>query len=447
MHLMPAEQIAWSEWERRLQAMADIGRASKYQGFKDPLALLGIIYLQRQERIPGADATSDPLTAALRLGEDIENRRGLQGQPLSRSLLSGLSSVAASVLAGWLEIASGSGPSEGFAEWFAAKLDELGLAYQYDTPSSLSRLVASLFAGRSPSTIFDPACGTGGLLAAMAEQFGQATFLGQEINSEAYAWARLRFLVLGLRNVELALGNPLIDQAFDRLQPRNGFDLILTNPPFGRLADPSRTPLRPHRPKNLSVELSGRLSSEATYIKKIVGSLSSSGVAAVIVPNGFLSRGGADQKLREALVGNDAVQAIVGLPERLFAPGTAIETAILILDREKPDHQKGRVLFVDVRRLGRRHGNRVVLDDDTAERIKSSYSEWQDEEGFSQIVSFEGLDPKSFSFSPALYVKQPTRTTKMSPDDQRSRIVELEARYAMLCQEYEAVRSRLARSS
>jgi type I restriction-modification system DNA methylase subunit len=97
--------------------------------------------------------------------------------------------------------------------------------------------------------------------------------------------------------------------------------------------------------------------------------------------------------------------------------------------------------------LGRRHGNRVVLDDDTAERIKSSYSEWQDEEGFSQIVSFEGLDPKSFSFSPALYVKQPTRTTKMSPDDQRSRIVELEARYAMLCQEYEAVRSRLARSS
>ena len=443
---MRTEQIAWLEWDQLLQAMANIGRASKYQAFKDPLALLGLVYLRRRDRVSLlVDKDNTASSIALRLAEAIEEHSALQGQPLSQHLLSGFLSIEPSVVNSWLRIASENWPIEGFPEWFAAKLDELGFAYHHDTPSSLSRLVASLFADQSPSTIFDPACGTGGFLSAISEKMGQATLFGQEVSSEAWAWAELRFLVRGLGDIKLANGNALTDRAFTRLAPKNGFDLVLTNPPFGIHLDSETRSLLSRHPNRIA-QPSGRLLSETAYVQEILGSLSRTGVAAVIVPNGFLFRGGPDQRLREVLVQDDVLQAIIGLPQRLFAPGTSIETAILILNRGKPDDQKERVLFVDGRGLGRRDGSRLILDDDAADRIKSRYSQWQDEVGFSQIVSFERLDPTSLSFSPALYVKQPPRMTKMSPDDQRSRIIELEACYAMLCEEYETIRARLARS-
>ena len=433
------------EWEQRLQRMADIGRASKHRAFKHPLALLGLIYLQRHDQLPLPDTVDEPSSAALRLAEAIEGRKGLQTRPLSQHLLSGLSSIEPAILADWLQIASENWPVEGFPEWFEAKLDDLGFAYHHDTPSSLTRLVASLFSDRPSRAIFDPACGTGGFLAAAAEEIGHAALFGQEMNSEAWAWAEMRFLIRGQGHIQLAIGNTLADQAFTRLAPKDGFDLVLTNPPFGVALDSHTTSLLSRRPSNLVAGLAGRLSSETAYVQEILGSLSSSGAAAIIVPNGFLSRGGTDQKLREALVRNDAVQAILGLPERLFAPGTTIETAVLVLSRRKPDDQKGRILLLDARKLGRREGSRAVLDDESAQRITSRYRRWEDEAGFSRVIQFEELDPASYSFSPARYMEAATPLAAMNPDERRSQIAELDARYVALCQEYEALRSQLAK--
>jgi type I restriction enzyme M protein len=432
------------EWEKRLWAMTEIGRASKYEAFKDPLALLALTYLKRRDRLPMAHASDEPLSIARRLAEVIEKHSGSQEQPFSQSLLGGLSNIEPGVLADWLRIASENWPLEGFDEWFTAKLDELGFARHHDTPSSLSRLVASLFADRSPHTILDPACGTGGFLAAMAKEIGQAALFGQEMSSEACAWARLRFLVLGLRHIKLATGNALTDPAFTRLVPKQGFDLVLANPPFGMHLDPRTTSLLSRHSSHLTPVLSGRISSETAYVQVILESLSDSGVGAVIVPKGFLFRGGTDQRLREALVRNDVVQAIVGLPERLFAPGTTIESAILFLSRRKIDNQKERILFLDARKLGRREGVRVVLDDDSARRIRTGFTTWRDEPGFARVVSSSELDHASFSFSPARYIEPAAGPTTMSPDRRRSRIEELDAHYAELCGEYEAVRSRLA---
>ncbi len=440
------ESRSWSQWERRLQAMTEIGRASKYEAFKDPLALLALIYVQRRDRLPMARATGEPLNIAQGLAAAVEEHNGLQEHPFSQHLLSGLSGLEANVLADWLRIGSEDWPLEGFDKWFTAKLDELGFARHHDTPSSLSRLVASLFVDRSPSTIFDPACGTGGFLAAMAENVRGPKMFGQEMSSEAWAWAELRFLVLGLREIKLTTGNALIDQAFPQLAPEQGFDLVLSNPPFGMHLDSHVTSKLSQRPSNLIAGLSGRIPSETAYVAEIFGSLSNSGAAAVIVPNGFLSRGGVDQKLREALVRKDVVRAVVGLPERIFAPGTAIETAILFLDRQKPDNQKGHILFVDARKLGRREGIKTVLDDNSARRIKAGFKEWQDEPGLIRVVPSSELELANFSFSPARYVAPIAEPATISLATRRSLIEKLDARYAELRMEYEALRSQLAES-
>lgn len=419
----------------------DVGRTSKSLALKEPLGLLGILYLDRQLSL--TKRVVDPLQFVVSLAAEIEHRSNLRGRPLSRNIFSRFEAIEPHVLASWLQIAFAPCPIEGFAHWFSSRLDEIGFEYPYDTPSSLSQLVASLFANRLPASILDPACGTGGFLAAMAERHSQAAVLGREISAEAHAWAQLRLLVLDLHNVTLLEGNALSDTASDRCMPDGGFDMILTNPPFGQQFEADKTMLHSHK---LGVELVGRVASETAYVNRIADWLSSSGIAAIVVPNGFLSRSGTDQKLREALVSTDMLQAIIGLPERLFAPATAIGTAILILNRRKPDDQRGRALFIEARGQGARDGNRVTLTDDTIERIRSRYYDWRNEDGFSQVVSFERFAPETSSFWPSAYVKQSISTTEMSPNVRRGRILELDRQHVVLGQQYEALRSKLDQS-
>lgn len=444
-----ANGVARSEWNRRLQAMADLGRASKYQAFKEPLALLGLLHVRQRDRVPLDDTPCEAANFMLRLAEAIEDHHALESRPFSRHLLSGVTAIDPAVAAGWLDIAGRGGFAEGFAEWFAAKLDDLGFAGHHDTPSSVCRLVASLVADPSCGSVYDPACGSGGLLAAAAERIGRPALFGQEMSAEAWAWAEMRFLVRGPGNVRLAVGNALTDRAFAGIAPEGGFDLAVSNPPFGWHLDPRDRAAVAAQPPRYGAEpiagLPARPSSEAAYIREILGSLSATGQAAVIVPNGFLSRGGSDRTVREALVGHDAVEAVIGLPERLFAPGTTIETAILILKRRKPETRKERILFLDGRGMGKRDGVRTVLDDAAMDRIGAALRAGGDEAGFCRTVPSGTLEETDFSLSPARHVEPVIRTAATSPVERRARIAELDERHAALRQEYETLRSRLTK--
>lgn len=440
----PGSDRARSEWDRRLQDMADLGRTSKYQAFKEPLALLGLLHVRQRDHLPLDDMPGDASHFALRLAEAVEEHHGLDRRPFSRHLLSGVERIDPVVVAGWLKIGRSGGRSAGFAEWFAARLDDLDFADHHDTPTSVGRLVASLVADPSCRSVFDPACGSGGLLAAAAERIGQPALFGQEISAEAWAWAEMRFLVHGPSNVRLAVGNALTDRAFADT-PEGGFDLVLSNPPFGLHLDPRAAAQRPLHGTALIAGPIGRLSSEAAYIQEIFANLSASGQAAVIVPNGFLSRGGSDRKLREALVGRNAVRAVIGLPERLFAPATSIETTVLILERRESVDRQDNILFLDCRGMGRREGVRVVLDNAATDRIGAAFRAGSDEAGFCRVVSPEALSEADFSLSPARHVEPVTQPAGMSAPERRARIVELDARYAALRREYDRLRSQLAR--
>jgi len=438
-----------SVWDSLLWSMTEIGRASKYQTIKEPLALLGLSYVRRRDEVEVAlsDPASKPSRIALELVETIEKHSCLEGQPFSKHLLSDLAQVEPTVISRWLAYGAEDWPLVGFCDWYTAKLDELGFDGHHDTPSSVSQLVASLFADRSFQSVSDPACGTGGLLAAAAEHIRGEKLIGQEMSSEAWAWANMRFLVCGLNDIALTMGNALADQSFLRLASERGCDLVLTNPPFGMHLDSQTVSLLSQHTKDLIGLPTGRPHSETAFVQEIFLSLSESGAAAVIVPNGFLFRGGIDQRLRKALIRSDAVQAIIGLPARLFAPRTTIEASIVVLNRAKSDiRSKGHVLFLDARRLGRREGVRVLLDDEAIRGITIAFSEWKTERGFSEIVELEKLEAEDFSLSPAHYVEPASPSVTVKPIDRRSNIIELDERYATLHQEYEALRSRLARS-
>ena len=431
------------EWDRRLRVMADRSRASRHEAFNAPLALLTLTHLKRRDKLSTAYFGEDPLERALALSAIIEPDDASKGLQLGQSLLAGLRDVDSATLSEWLKIASEDAPVYGFNEWFTDRLDELDFTRQHDTPSSVSRLIATLLSDCSPHTILDPACGTGGLIASVARVFGEAALFGQEMSAEALAWAKLRFLVLGINHVELATGSALTRPAFDLPATTQGFDLVVVNPPFGIPSEAQPIPLTSHHSPHHGLLLSGRIASETAYVQRVVESLSRSGAGAVIVPKGFLSRGGTDQKLRESLVRDDTVHAIVGLPPRLFAPGTMIETAIIFLRRRKREDQKGRVLLIDARNLGRREGVKVVLDDEAIGRIKSRFTTWQDEVGVSRVMSLNDFGYSDVSFLPSRYIASADELLTMDADTRRSYIEDLDAQYTELRQEYEVIRSRL----
>ncbi|MDV4155037.1 MULTISPECIES: HsdM family class I SAM-dependent methyltransferase [Rhizobium] len=386
----------------------------------------------------------DPIVAALQPIESIEQAASLTERPFSRQLLANLTQIEPAIISGWLKFMTDDWPLEGFPEWFALKLDELGFIGNHDTPLSVSRFVASLFRNHAYKSVLDPACGTGGLLSAVSEQVGtHAALYGQEINAEAWAWACLRMLVGGQNNAQLQLGRGLIEQSFEREGFRRNYDLVLTNPPFGMHIDYeaiSRSALFSEiQPEGMAP----RLSSETAFVQQAFNSLSSDGIAAIIVPNGFLFRGGIDRKLRENLAARDAVKAVIGMPARLFVPGTTIETAILILSRNKTDSERGQILFIDARGLGQRDGSRIELDAKAAGKIQSTYEHWTAEDGFSEIIAVEKLDSDNFSFSPAHYINPAPRTELIDAGFRHTRMLELDQRYAILKEEYETLRSKL----
>ena len=435
--------VQTSGWEHQLRRMTDLGRADKHEALKDALVLLALAFVARRDLLEKVEARDQPANAVRKWAEMVESHGELKGHLISDTLLSGLPGVRPDVISQWLFIASEDLSGEGFAEWFTEKLDGLEFARHHDTPLSLSRLIASLFSGHAPHSILDPACGSGGLLATVAKATAQAALFGQEVSAEACAWAKLRFLVLGLADTKLAVGNALTQPAFSRTALPQGFDLVLANPPFGMHFD-AHTALTMSNDLHLAHGFSSRVSSETAYVHEIFGMLSDSGAGVIIVPMGFLTRGGIDQKLREALIQRDVVEAVIGLPERLFAPASSIDSAILFLSRRKTLRQSKGVLFVDARQLGRREGVRTVLDETLTRRIEKVFSSWNDEPGFACAVSSSDLDRVSYSLSPARYIVSVPKQDTIHAEERRARIAQLDARLACLTEEYEALRSRLA---
>ncbi|WP_422372614.1 N-6 DNA methylase [Hoeflea sp.] len=433
-----------TNWDKRLKEMQHISMASGGHGLNEPLALLGLAYLSRNIGIRFDAAASAPSKLVEELAIAVEQHHGFSKQPFSQYLVSNILRIEPFAIIEWLPIAATVEADSAFREWLLYKIDDLEFPTHHVTPSSVAQLIVSLFTDETARSILDPACGTGGLLSAAARRFEENhTYLvGQESYGETWAWANLRFAIQGYRNVKLELFNILKCQDDRQREKVERFDIILTNPPFGMQAKISEMPWLQFGSELLQNNLPLRISSETAHVLAAFEKLSWSGTAAIIVPNGFLFRGGTDRRIRESLVTRGAVSAVIGLPARLFSPVTTIETSILVLQRSREEQHNSEILFIDAREQGRRQGHKMVLSDEAVDRIGSAFHERQPQHGFSNLVSREKLEIEDYSLIPALYVERPD-TEKRSDQDRRSKIMELDERYTLLVDEYEALRSQL----
>lgn len=259
---------------------------------------------------------------------------------------------------------------------------------EYYTPQEVSELLARItVAGKTEvNKVYDPACGSGALLLKFAKVLGpgkvRTGFYGQESNITTFNLARINMFLhdVPYEKFDIAHGDTLIDPAHWDDEP---FEAIVSNPPYSQAweGDASVTLINDERYAPAGV-LAPKSKSDLAFVMHVLHWLAVDGTAAIVEYPGVLYRGGAEQKIREYLVGNNFVEAVIQLPPDLFF-GTTTATCIIVLKKSKPTSD---IVFMEAGREFVRQGNKNKLAPENQQRILDALVARQDAEHFVKIV-------------------------------------------------------------
>ena len=282
-------------------------------------------------------------------------------------------------------------------------------AGEFYTPHKVSELVARLCAPKPGARICDPACGSAGLLIEAARLVGGRDYAlyGMEVNGSTWALARMNMFLNGADSARIEWCNTLTSPALVENNQLIKFDNVVANPPFSldkwgaedADADPYNRFWRGVPPKSKG---------DYAFISHMIeAALEKEGWVAVVAPHGVLFRGGAEGRIRQQLIEENLLNAVIGLPGNLF-PTTSIPVAILVFDRSREqggaNENRKDVLFVDASREYQAGKNQNTLLDEHLEKITAAYEKREDVEKYAHLATFEEIAENDFNLNIPRYV-------------------------------------------
>ncbi|MGY2897073.1 type I restriction-modification system subunit M [Deinococcus sp. UYEF24] len=277
-------------------------------------------------------------------------------------------------------------------------------AGEFYTPPEVSELMARLADPRPSERIYDPTCGSGSLLIKCAQHVqrnGSSDFSiwGQENNGSTYALARMNMFLHDVDAAHIEWGdtirNPLHLEN-DRLMK---FEVVVANPPFS-LDKWGADDVGTDRHNRFHRGLPPKGKGDYAFISHKIASMTEMGSRMVVVPHGVLFRGGAEGKIRQKLIEENLLDAVIGLPTNLFF-GTGIPAALLMFRQGKGSRD---VLFIDASRGFAAGKNQNNLREDDLQRVTDTYKARQDVEKYARVVPLEELGSNDFNLNIPRYV-------------------------------------------
>lgn len=285
-------------------------------------------------------------------------------------------------------------------------------AGEFYTPKQVSTLLAQLVAPKPGDRICDPACGSGGLLievGALVEQQGSRDFalFGQEVNGSTWALARMNMFLHGKDGARIEWGDSLNSPALVENDRLMRFDVVVANPPFS-LDKWGGKEVEADRYNRFWRGMPPKSKGDYAFITHMIETaLPQQGRVAVVVPHGVLFRGGKEGRIRRALIEENLLEAVIGLPANLF-PTTPIPVAILVFDRAR---EKGGareecrdVLFVDASREYQPGKNQNALLTEHMQKILDTFRERRPVEKYAHVASIEEISANDFNLNIPRYV-------------------------------------------
>ena len=278
---------------------------------------------------------------------------------------------------------------------------------EYYTPQEVSELLAriTVVGKTSVNKVYDPAVGSGSLLLKFAKVLGKENvrqgFYGQEINLTTYNLARINMFLhdVNYEQFNLAHGDTLIDPAHWDDEP---FEAIVSNPPYSISWEGDANPLLINDPRFAPAGvLAPKSKADLAFTMHMLSWLAVNGTAAIVEFPGVLYRGGAEKKIRQYLIDNNYVDAVIQLPPDLFF-GTTIATCIIVLKKSKTDNS---VLFIDASGEFKRVGKKNKLLSANQQHVLDTFTARADVQHVAALVSNATIADNDYNIAVSSYVE------------------------------------------
>ncbi|MCI6061779.1 MAG: N-6 DNA methylase [Dorea sp.] len=283
-------------------------------------------------------------------------------------------------------------------------------AGEFYTPRPVVRLLIKILSPQPKETVYDPACGTGGMLIEAIrymhhDKFTYGRIYGQEKNLATSAIARMNLFLHGARDFLVTQGDTLLSPNYLSRGKLQTFDCVIANPPFS---------LENWGAAQFSSDLYGRniwgcpTDSNADYawIQHMVSSMKSkTGRSAVILSQGVLTRGNREYEIRKKMVDSDKLECVISLVNNLFY-GAIVPACILIFREEKSIDRRGRVLLIDASRIYTAKRAQNVLSKNDVEQIFELYQGYKNVDEKAAVVTKQDIIDTDYSLAVNRYIKK-----------------------------------------
>lgn len=303
--------------------------------------------------------------------------------------------------------------------------DMLGTAYEYlikmfadsagkkggefYTPSEVVQLLVALLKPHAGMRIYDPTTGSGGMLVQTRnylKQHGEnpanLSLFGQEMNLNTWAICKMNMFLHGVQSADIRKGDTLREPKHTENGELLTFDRVIANPPFslkkwgkdecekdgfGRF--PYGTP-----PKDAG---------DLAFVQHMIASTNNEGMVGVVMPHGVLFRGSSEKAIRQGILDDDLLEAVIGLPSALFY-GTGIPACLLIINKNKVAERKGKVLFINSELEFEEGKNQNKLRPQDITKIVETFDNYVDVKRYAKVVNFLEIAENDFNLNIRRYV-------------------------------------------
>lgn len=286
--------------------------------------------------------------------------------------------------------------------------DSKAQAGEFYTPRSVVQLLIRILDPKPGESVYDPACGSGGMLIEAVHHMNHSNLccgkiFGQEKNVTNAAIAKMNLFLHGAADFNIMQGDTLREPKILAGGELAKFDCVIANPPFSLEKWGSVEWSSDKFGRNIWGTPSDSCGDYA-WIQHMIKSMGpGNSRMAVVMPQGILFRGNEEGNIRKKLVESDKVEAVVTLGDKLFY-GTGLSPCFLIIRNLKPAEHSARILMIDATKILTQKRAQNILSQEDVDRIFQLYTDYKDVEDYAKVVTLDDVKAKEYNLSPNRYV-------------------------------------------
>jgi type I restriction enzyme M protein len=324
-------------------------------------------------------------------------------------------------------------------------------AGEFYTPRSVVRLMVDILDPREGETVYDPACGTGGMLLEAVNHvrrnkgdiktlFGK--LYGQEKNLTTSGIARVNLFLHGIEDFKVVREDTLRHPAYFDGDKLATFDCVIANPPFSLKKWGEEVWEKDPYGRNFA-GMPPAKSGDFAWVQHMVKSMNPRvGRMAVVLPHGALFRMAAEGKIRRKILDMDILDAVIGLGPNLFY-GTGLAACILVFRMKKRPDRRNRILVIDASKQFKRGRNQNTLEPEHVEHIFRLYRDYKDAPGEAKVVTLDEVAANDYNLNIPLYVEPIAEEETVTVDEA---LANLKKAYDEACAAEDRLKEMLYRS-